>query len=74
MRDISVVPLESRDQAYLEHLMDDMEGLGPRDRGGRPKRKSSVIVKSLRKISSKTEGIVIRTPDVVLANETETNL
>ena len=68
-----MVPMETHDQAYLENLMDDMEGLQlPKGRGNR-KRKTSVVVKSLRKLSSMTDN-VRSDPRVVLENEAETRL
>lgn len=75
VRDISVVPMESNDQAYLEQVMDDMEGLALTKRRSQQKRKTSVALKSLRKMSSKGEGVVIRrNSQVVLENENETTL
>ena len=75
VRDISVVPMDTNDQAYLEQMMDDMDGMTlatTKGRGNR-KRKTSVVVKSLRKISSKTEG-VRKDSTVVIENAPETRL
>ena len=77
VRDISVVPMETNDQAYLDQMMDDMEGLALTKRRGvqRKRKSSSVVVKSLRKMSSKSEGVTVnRDTAVVLENETETTL
>ena len=75
VRDISVVPMETNDQAYLEQMMDDMDGLALTKRTGQRKRKTSVVAKSLRKLSSKSEGVVLRRDtEVVLENETVTSL
>ncbi|KAL9988635.1 hypothetical protein ACROYT_G003101 [Oculina patagonica] len=71
VRDISVVPMETNDQAYLEQIMDDMEGLGLTKRRGQQKKKTSVVLKSIRKMSSRGEGVVIRKDSqLVLENET----
>ena len=65
--------METHDLAYLEHLMDDMDGLQlPKGRGNR-KRKTSVVVKSLRKISSTTDNIR-SDPIVIVENDAETRL
>ena len=75
VRDISVVPMDTNDQAYLEQMMDDMDGMSFATTKGRAnrKRKTSVVVKSLRKISSKTEG-VRKDATVVIENTPETRL
>lgn len=54
VRDISVVPIDTGDQALLEQLMDDIDGQVFSTRKGR--RKPSIIMKSLRKFSSRPEG------------------
>ena len=54
VRDISVVPIDTGDQALLEQLMDDIDGQVFSTRKSR--RKSSIIMKSLRKFSSRPEG------------------
>ena len=73
MRDISVVPMETNDEAYLEQMMDDMEGLCLSKGRTNRKRKTSVVVKSLRKISSKTDGV--RTdPKIINEDGPETRL
>ena len=75
VRDISVVPMETDDQAFLEQMMDDMDGLVPTKRTGQRRRKSSVMTKSIKKISSKTDGVVIkRDTEVIIENETVTSL
>ena len=75
VRDISVVPMETDDQAFLEQMMDDMDGLVPTKRNGQRRRKSSVMTKSIKKISSKTDGVVIkRDTEVIIENETVTSL
>lgn len=75
VRDISVVPMETDDQAFLEQMMDDMDGLVPTKRTGQRRRKSSVMTKSIKKISSKTDGVVLkRDTEVIIENETVTSL
>ena len=66
VRDISVVPIDTGDQALLEELMDDIDGPLFSTRKDRPyrRRKSSVIMKSLRKFSSRPEGN--RVDDVIV--------
>ncbi|XP_029182155.2 xenotropic and polytropic retrovirus receptor 1 homolog [Acropora millepora] len=54
VRDISVVPIDTGDQALLEQLMDDIDGQVFSTKKSR--RKSSIIMKSLRKFSSRPEG------------------
>ena len=55
--------------------MDDMDGLALTKRTGQRKRKTSVVAKSLRKLSSKSEGVVLRRDtEVVLENEAVTSL
>lgn len=75
VRDISVVPMDTNDQAYLEQMMDDMDGMPLATTRGRAnhRRKASVVVKSLRKISSKTDGVK-RDTQIVIENEHETRL
>ena len=67
--------MDTNDQAYLEQMMDDMDGMSFATTKGRAnrKRKTSVVVKSLRKISSKTEG-VRKDATVVIENTPETRL
>jgi len=75
VRDISVVPMETNDQAFLEQMMDDMDGLVLTKRRGQQKRKTSVVLRSLRKMSSKGEGVTLRKDaTIVIENETETSL
>jgi len=75
VRDISVVPMETNDQAFLEQMMDDMEGLALTKRRGQHKRKTSVVLRSLRKMSSKGEGVTLRKDaKMVIENETVTSL
>ena len=75
VRDISVVPMETNDQAFLEQMMDDMDGLALTKRRGQQKRKTSVVLRSLRKMSSKGEGVSLRKDaTIVIENETETSL
>ena len=67
--------METDDQAFLEQMMDDMDGLVPTKRTGQRRRKSSVMTKSIKKISSKTDGVVIkRDTEVIIENETVTSL
>ena len=73
MRDISVVPMETHDEVYLEQLMDDVDGLTLSKRKLNRRRKSSVVVKSLRKISSHADGVRADT-NIVIENETETRV
>lgn len=73
VRDISVVPMETHDEVYLEQLMDDVDGLALSKRKLNRRRKSSVVVKSLRKISSHTDGVRANT-NIVIENETETRV
>lgn len=74
VRDISVVPMETNDQAFLEQMMDDMDGLVLNKRTGQ-RRRRSVMTKSMKKISSKTDGVVIkRDTEVIIENETVTSL
>ncbi|PFX33295.1 xenotropic and polytropic retrovirus receptor 1-like [Stylophora pistillata] len=74
VRDISVVPMETNDQAFLEQMMDDMDGLVLNKRTGQ-RRRRSVMTKSMKKISSKTDGVVIkRETEVIIENETLTSL
>lgn len=65
--------METNDEAFLEQMMDDIEGLTLTKRRAQRKRKTSVVVKSLRKISSKTDG-VRADPKIVIENEAETRL
>lgn len=73
VRDISVVPMETHDEVYLEQLMDDIDGPALSKRKLNRRRKSSVVVKSLRKISSYTDGVRTDT-NIVIENETETRV
>jgi len=56
-------------------MMDDMEGLALTKRRGQQKGKTSVVLRSLRKMSSKGEGVTLRKDaKIVIENETVTSL
>lgn len=77
VRDISVVPIDTEaDQAYLEQMMDDIDGLvsdTKKNRNNRRRKSSSTLVKSFRKMSSKSEG-VRADRSIVIQCERETRL